>query len=232
MDHRRIAMIVVPFLLAACTAAQATTGRGTPVPPTPSPSPSHGVRRVGEVDRRSAPGRAHRPELAPGLSRPDPRSPSGDRELLDVRRAGEAGPADHQRDGGRRCPVGVPSIVRRRVPHPEDRARREVAPASPVRLVQHHERQRVVQLPSGHRSDERLLGTRVRMGDRHQPDAEPLRDGRRPGVAQGVPAVRRPLTAAAGHDPPRTTWSCARSPGSGGDGAATGTRSRTTCTSR
>ena len=33
-------MIVAPFLLAACSAAQATVGRGTPTPPTPSPPPS------------------------------------------------------------------------------------------------------------------------------------------------------------------------------------------------
>ena len=46
-----------------------------------------------------------------------------------------------------------------------------------------------------------------------------------------LPYVDR-IAAPAGDDPPRTTWSCARSPGSGGDGAATGTRSRTTCTSR
>ena len=55
-------------------------------------------------------------------------------------------------------------------------------------------------------------------------------DGR--GAAQGVPALHRPLAAAPGHDPPTR---CRRARVHGdrlGMGRATGTRSRTTCTSR
>jgi hypothetical protein len=44
VDHRRIALAVVPLLLAACTSAQATAGAtgglGSPTPPTTPPPPS------------------------------------------------------------------------------------------------------------------------------------------------------------------------------------------------
>ena len=85
------------------------------------------VRRIGQVDRPRASQRAHRQELASGLPGPDPGSPARHGELLDVRWTGQAGTADHQRDGRRRRAIGVPPTVRREGPYPEDRVGGEVA---------------------------------------------------------------------------------------------------------
>ena len=79
VDHRRMAVVIVPFLLAACTAAQATTRPWTAAASDPVPVPVRqvfirSVRSFDEqlrnncVGRNWRPGCSHPPDAAISVS--------------------------------------------------------------------------------------------------------------------------------------------------------------------
>jgi SpoIID/LytB domain protein len=97
-------------------------------------------------------------------------------------------------------PVGLPAAVPRGLPDPPDRAASALPPTSPVGLVLDARPERLVQLPARDGQPGLALPALVRLGDRHQPAREPVREGRE-GPAAGGEALPRPDAGRPRDDP-------------------------------